>query len=80
MDDFFEFIVSMFFVGILLIGGPVLVIRQIDRHMGPNGCKRFGESSQREVKFVQNTFWDYGCYAKTGDKYLPIDQLRGVKD
>jgi len=66
----------------LFIAIPVVIIRQIDHHFGVANCPKYGQQYNRDTKFVDYNYFNYGCLARTtdGEGWLPIDQLRDVTD
>ena len=54
-------------IAALLAGFALLVpsISQIDRHYAKQGCANYARDIGREVRWVEHSYWDYGCYVKT---------------
>lgn len=75
--------------GIWLISGALalafflfgigMVVRDVGHHYDVAACSSFGEQSNREVKFVDYTYWSWDCLTPTTDgKWISTSRLRDL--
>lgn len=38
-------------------------------------CTRFGEQTEREVRFARYSYWEWECLVKTGDGWVTRDNI-----
>jgi hypothetical protein len=61
----------------ILVGGLLLIGRQVDHHYKQSTCPERGEVMGRPTKFVDYTFWSYDCLAQADDgTWLSVDKFR----
>lgn len=52
-----------------------------DKNQIQKSCPKFSESSGYETKYVEYTYWNYACVAKTkGGKWIDSSLLRDISD
>lgn len=76
--------VVVFWVAILSIATASCVKGGVElgRHYGRVNCQRYAQNTQRQVRFVNYTFWSWDCLTPNPSQpgtWIPIGQLRGVK-
>lgn len=77
IDDHFGWFLSLFIV--VALGLFILGIRQLSHHYDTTACNRFGEESNREVRLVDYSFWQWDCLTPSSDgKWIPTEQLRDI--
>lgn len=72
----------MFFVAFgsiaVLAAAGVFIGRNIGHHYGINNCHRWGQTTDRQVKFVDYSWWSWGCLtpsAQNPHQWIPIGQV-----
>lgn len=66
------------FMGFAVVLG-VTVAREYDLSHGPGKCAAYGRDTDRQVRWIQVSYWDYGCYVLTEDGWVPKDQIVKVE-
>lgn len=63
--------------------GVIVGIRALTYERSQHNCVRWGEVTEREVKWVDINYWDFGCYTRTDDgwvergKVVKVEELTG---
>jgi predicted Zn-dependent protease len=65
--DAARFIVAVVGTVTVVVSTLGLAGRQVSHWHGRNACAAWGEATGREVKWVDLTFWQYGCLTPTDD-------------
>lgn len=74
-----RFVAALLVAVVLVVGGIGLVARQVTHHYDASNCRRFGQETSREVRFVEYTFWSWDCLTPSGaGQWISIDALREV--
>ena len=45
-----------------------------------NKCAKWSITTGYESKYINIGYGDWACYGKTSDKWLPIENIRGIED
>ena len=54
-------------------------IRYVSIRYAKANCAEWGEQTEREVRFIQPTTWDWGCYVHTDDGWVRREQVRKLE-
>lgn len=64
--DHFGLMLTCIIPAVVMAGGlSAPTVRQMDHHYGSRACYRYGDHVEREVRYITNSYWDYGCYVRT---------------
>ena len=82
MSDFWAFTT---FVGVIVVaitvfvGGIGVVVTEVSRGFDHRTCTSFGREAEREVRFVEFTYFSWDCLTPDSNgKWISIDRLRDV--
>lgn len=66
-------------VAALLTGGLGVAITEVTRGFDHRTCTAFGNEADREVRFVEFTYFSWDCLTPDSNgKWISIDRLRDV--
>lgn len=61
------------------IAGGIFLIVNAERNWAEKSCQSHSEQLDREVRFVNHHFFDWGCYVQTDDGWVDVDNVRKVE-
>jgi hypothetical protein len=77
MEGFFSALAVAVVVTCVLfvVGG-----RQMAHDMGKQACAAWGRNIGREARYIDNTYWDFGCYVRTDSgNWIPREDLAEIE-
>ena len=78
MEELKQFLAAIILV-VLFMSAVMIPTVFIKRHYAQINCSQFSLQSNREVKFVNYSFWKWECLTPTkNEKWISVDSLRDV--